>query len=91
MREARTAASLTHPNVVTVYETGEFDGVIYILSAYCSAGTLAEYLDREGGWLPQREAAILVAVLADAGWKYISADFWDAHDVEESMEKTVWW
>ena len=37
------------------------------------------------------DAGVIVAVLADAGWKYISADFWDAHDVEESMEKTVWW
>jgi len=37
------------------------------------------------------DGGVLVAVLADAGWKYISADFWDANDVEESMEKTVWW
>ena len=37
------------------------------------------------------DEGVVVAVLADAGWKYISADFWDANDVEESMEKTVWW
>ena len=37
------------------------------------------------------EAGVVVCVLADAGWKYLSADFWDARDVEESMEKTVWW
>ncbi len=30
-------------------------------------------------------------VLADGGWKYLSADFWDADDVEASMERTVWW
>ncbi len=34
---------------------------------------------------------VVVAVLADAGWKYLSADFWDARDIEQSMEKTVWW
>jgi hypothetical protein len=36
---------------------------------------------------------VIVAILADAGWKYISADFWDAPDgdVEKSMESTVWW
>jgi cysteine synthase len=45
------------------------------------ARKLAETLD-EG---------VVVCVLADAGWKYISADFWDATDVAESMEKTVWW
>jgi [CysO sulfur-carrier protein]-thiocarboxylate-dependent cysteine synthase len=33
----------------------------------------------------------VVAVLADAGWKYLSADFWDADDVEQAMERTVWW
>jgi cysteine synthase B len=37
------------------------------------------------------DAGVVVCVLADAGWKYLSADFWDAHDVEESMERTVWW
>ena len=37
------------------------------------------------------DAGVVVAVLADAGWKYLSADFWDADDVESSMERTVWW
>ena len=37
------------------------------------------------------EEGVVVCVLADAGWKYLSADFWDASDVEESMERTVWW
>jgi cysteine synthase len=37
------------------------------------------------------DEGVVVCVLADAGWKYLSADFWDAHDVEQSMEKTVWW
>jgi len=37
------------------------------------------------------EAGVVVCVLADAGWKYLSADFWNARDVDESMEKTVWW
>jgi [CysO sulfur-carrier protein]-thiocarboxylate-dependent cysteine synthase len=39
----------------------------------------------------EREGATVVAILADAGWKYLSADFWDADDVEASMEHTVWW
>jgi cysteine synthase B len=37
------------------------------------------------------EDSIVVAIFADAGWKYLSADFWDADDVERSMERTVWW
>ena len=45
------------------------------------ARVLAEELD-EG---------VVVCVLADAGWKYLSADFWTAADVERSMERSVWW
>ena len=38
------------------------------------------------------EGGVVVCVLADAGWKYISADFWDAStDLESSMENTLWW
>jgi [CysO sulfur-carrier protein]-thiocarboxylate-dependent cysteine synthase len=37
------------------------------------------------------EDAVVVCVLADGGWKYLSADFWDAQDVEASMERGVWW
>src|SRR5690349_19550511 len=37
------------------------------------------------------EEGVVVTVLADGGWKYLSADFWDAHDVARSMERTVWW
>ncbi len=37
------------------------------------------------------DEGVVVAVLADAGWKYLSAPFWEAADVAESMEQTVWW
>ncbi|MEX2646606.1 MAG: cysteine synthase family protein [Gaiellaceae bacterium] len=37
------------------------------------------------------DEGVVVAVLADGGWKYLSADFWEAEDVERSMEQTVWW
>jgi cysteine synthase B len=37
------------------------------------------------------EEAVVVCVLADGGWKYLSADFWSADDVEASMERNVWW
>jgi len=39
----------------------------------------------------EREEGVVVAVLADAGWKYLSAGFWEADDVERAMERTVWW
>jgi len=39
------------------------------------------------------EDGVVVAVLADGGWKYLSADFWTrpADEVGESMEDRVWW
>jgi [CysO sulfur-carrier protein]-thiocarboxylate-dependent cysteine synthase len=39
----------------------------------------------------ERDEGVVVSVLPDAGWKYLSADFWDADDVEKSMERSVWW
>jgi [CysO sulfur-carrier protein]-thiocarboxylate-dependent cysteine synthase len=37
------------------------------------------------------EEGVVVCVLADGGWKYLSAGFWDADDVESAMERSVWW
>jgi cysteine synthase B len=37
------------------------------------------------------DEGVVVCVLADAGWKYLSADFWETDDVETSMERTLWW
>jgi [CysO sulfur-carrier protein]-thiocarboxylate-dependent cysteine synthase len=39
----------------------------------------------------ERDEGVVVAIFADAGWKYLSADFWEADDVEQAMERTVWW
>jgi cysteine synthase/molybdopterin converting factor small subunit len=39
------------------------------------------------------DEGIVVAILADGGWKYISADFWTQpfDDVDESMGNRLWW
>jgi [CysO sulfur-carrier protein]-thiocarboxylate-dependent cysteine synthase len=39
------------------------------------------------------EEGVVVAVLADGGWKYLSADFWTrpAGEVGQAMEDSVWW
>jgi cysteine synthase B len=39
----------------------------------------------------ERDEGVIVAVLPDGGWKYLSADFWEAEDVETAMERNVWW
>ena len=53
-----------------------------------SAGAVAHVARRLAGEL---EEGVVVCVLADGGWKYLSADFWEADDVAQSMERTVWW
>jgi cysteine synthase len=39
------------------------------------------------------DEGVVVTVLADGGWKYLSAGFWDApaDDVDASMESSLWW
>jgi cysteine synthase B len=53
-----------------------------------SAGAVAHVARQLAGEL---EEGVVVCILADGGWKYLSADFWEADDVEQSMERTVWW
>jgi cysteine synthase B len=53
-----------------------------------SAGAVVHVARRLANELDE---GVVVAVLADGGWKYLSAPFWDAADVEESMERTLWW
>ena len=53
-----------------------------------SAGAVAHVARRLAGEL---DGGVVVCILADGGWKYLSADFWEADDVERSMERAVWW
>ncbi len=46
--EAQSAASLTHPNIVSVYDVGESNGVNYIVMEYLEGDTLKDYIDKEG-------------------------------------------
>jgi [CysO sulfur-carrier protein]-thiocarboxylate-dependent cysteine synthase len=34
---------------------------------------------------------VVVAILPDGGWKYLSAPLWETDDVEQAMERAVWW
>src|SRR5205085_6667940 len=37
------------------------------------------------------DGGVVVCILADGGWKYLSADFWEAPDPEAAMEHGHWW
>jgi cysteine synthase len=37
------------------------------------------------------DEGVVVAVLADGGWKYLSAGFWEAADPAQELEAAVWW
>jgi cysteine synthase B len=58
------------------------------LFAGVSAGAVAHVARKLANEL---EEGVVVCILADGGWKYLSAAFWEAADVEHAMEETIWW
>jgi serine/threonine-protein kinase len=53
-REARVAAALAHPNIVTVYDAGEVDGTLYLAMQYIEGADLARMLAENGRLKPYR-------------------------------------
>ncbi len=45
--EAQAAASLTHPNIVSIYDVGNENGLHYIVMEYIEGITLKEYIDEK--------------------------------------------
>jgi serine/threonine-protein kinase len=64
-REARTAARLSHPNVVAVYDSGEERGLPWIVMEHVSGRTLRDLLDSQRRLSPETTAELLGPV-ADA-------------------------
>ena len=62
--EAEAAARLDHPGIVSIFEVGEFDGHPFYSMQLVEGTTLAKRLLQ--GPLPAREAAALLAKVADA-------------------------
>ena len=64
-REARSAASLNHPNVVQVYDQGQAkDGAYYIAMEHVPGGTLKDRIEGEGRLAPAEAAGIASRVAA---------------------------
>jgi predicted Ser/Thr protein kinase len=64
-REARTAAKLSHPNIVPLHTFGEVDGTMYFVMGYVRGESLASRLNRERRIDPEDARRILIEV-ADA-------------------------
>lgn len=64
-REAKSAARLTHPNVVAVYDQGRADGQIYLAMEYVPGRTLRDVL-REFGPLSPEQALVLLEPVLEA-------------------------
>ena len=97
--------SLEDGYVPPILDVSKLDRKLLVSNAESVAG-LRELLDTEGIFggvssgavahvartlAGELDAGVVVCVLADGGWKYLSAEFWEAEDVEGSMERTVWW
>jgi serine/threonine-protein kinase len=59
LRESRLAASLDHPNVVSVYDAGDFEGTLYIAMQYIEGTDLAQFLRQRGPLEPQTAVTML--------------------------------
>jgi serine/threonine-protein kinase len=64
-REARTAARLSHPNIVPLHAFGEVEGMPYFVMGYVRGESLATRLRRDGK-LSEEEARRVLADLAEA-------------------------
>jgi predicted hydrocarbon binding protein len=56
LRESKTAASINHPSIVTIYQIGEHDRLPYIAMQLINGPNLSEYRAQQGGLIPIPEA-----------------------------------
>jgi serine/threonine-protein kinase len=67
--EARLVARLSHPNIVTVHDASEYNGLLYIVMQLVDGGTLKQRLDQlraQGKTMDLPEAAHIFRQIADA-------------------------
>jgi serine/threonine-protein kinase len=63
-REARIAAALQHPNIVTVYDAGDEDGLLYLAMQYIEGSDLSSVLRSQGRLRPYRALDVCRQVAA---------------------------
>lgn len=73
IREARTGARISHPNVVSIYDISATEGKAYIAMEYVEGANLHRHLIKKGRLAPQEAIAIIgqacaaLAAIHDAG------------------------
>jgi serine/threonine-protein kinase len=67
-REAESAAGLQHPNIVSVYDRGEWQGTYYIAMQYIEGPTLKQLID--SGITVEQGVAVIRQVLQAAGYAH---------------------
>ncbi|KAA6182484.1 DUF1566 domain-containing protein [Thiohalocapsa marina] len=65
LQEARTLAQLDHPNVVRVRHFFEANGTAYLVMDYYEGLSFAEYLEQQGGRVPEETAVQLMLPILD--------------------------
>src|SRR3989454_6908722 len=64
LREARTAAKLSHPNIIPIHAVEEIGGFVFFAMAYVEGETLTERVRRRGPLAPSEASR----VLRDVAW-----------------------
>lgn len=64
-REANAASALTHPNIVEIYDVGEYNGRQYIVMEYVRGKTLKQLITNRGA-LDNQESVTIMKQLVDA-------------------------
>jgi serine/threonine protein kinase/tetratricopeptide (TPR) repeat protein len=65
LHEIQTAAQLTHPHILALYDSGDADGLLYYIMPFVEGESLHDRLEREGR-LPVGDALRLACQVADA-------------------------
>ena len=60
--EAQSAAGLTHPNIVNVYDVGEDNGIYYIVMELVEGITLKKYIEKKGKLSIKESVSIAIQV-----------------------------
>jgi len=65
LREIDIAAKLSHPHILPLFDSGQADGLFYLVMPYVEGESLRDRLDREGA-LPLEQAVTVALEIADA-------------------------